>query len=557
MDDEIKKILQENEELNKLSEHVLIVSRDKFRKYLYDKPINLDNGCISRLLLDDLLKINYYYDYVMKLASNEISILPIKFIQNDGLSAETILVTKKILASAIGYLEKEKKENSIDETKKDMITSSMDYKTFYEENKNNYYEINVDNSRYRVRIGTILDFYLLDNNSFYKCINSDEIYGIPKEHFLYIAKSYIEKNTVIMSYDVPMVFENRYNMIGSNQIVDIEAVNTYLDIDFNGLERVVINPKLRSKIMDDLDTDMPLLEKAMYIYIKLCMLFTYDDEFFVFNQEGDSAKKHEQIEHLTKIGDELYNVVCYEFNAIYAYFLKEIGINFSVIGGLSSIGKYGGTHQNLIFRCDKYLVKADAVKSVLNGDLINAKFNRKLNGMTCINTNRNTQYQFDELLDNVYERVNENLSFEEALDMYKRTEDKDIDINFNKKIDMYKKIISTKQFKGMDAFSYLLNVRKVIFDRELSKIVINIIRNNNPNNGNKNAMATAVITTNQYGIESKKEDNKYMIYDPLEGFKDLSIEELIERFDSGSYEYIGNFDGKVPGIEVSNGGKTI
>ena len=60
----------------------------------------------------------------------------------------------------------------------------------------------------------------------------------------------------------------------------------------------------------------------------MCKLLTYDEEFYAVNQKGPLTEKHETIDNLAKISRSNNKVVCYEFNAIYAYMLKKIGINY-------------------------------------------------------------------------------------------------------------------------------------------------------------------------------------------------------------------------------------
>jgi hypothetical protein len=133
----------------------------------------------------------------------------------------------------------------------------------------------------------------------------------------------------------------------------------------------------------------------------MCKILTYDEEFYAVNQKGEVAKKHEQIENINNITPQNNKVVCYEFNAIYAKLLEELGINFEV---KSATGKddFGGGHAYLEFRDGKFLLMADSVISILNSDLFNAKMNLCLNGLSCINTNSDTRKEFQEIAAKVY-----------------------------------------------------------------------------------------------------------------------------------------------------------
>ena len=69
------------------------------------------------------------------------------------------------------------------------------------------------------------------------------------------------------------------------------------------------------------------------------------------------------------------NVVCYEFNAIYANLLKRLGINYEV---KSRSKTYGDGHAYLTFRADDYIVNADSLPSIIGSDLLNAKVGQEL-----------------------------------------------------------------------------------------------------------------------------------------------------------------------------------
>lgn len=67
--------------------------------------------------------------------------------------------------------------------------------------------------------------------------------------------------------------------------------------------------------------------------------------------------------------------------------------------------KWYKDNANLEFRDGKFLVLADAVKSILNGDLTRAKLNQVLNGFVCLSNNSKTQEEFKEKVTKMYELV--------------------------------------------------------------------------------------------------------------------------------------------------------
>ena len=64
---------------------------------------------------------------------------------------------------------------------------------------------------------------------------------------------------------------------------------------------------------------------------------------------------------------------------------------------------YGAGHANLEFRSDKFLVSADSVTSILQGDIMQAKLNQPLVGLKCVNRNQQTQQEFKQSLTKMYQ----------------------------------------------------------------------------------------------------------------------------------------------------------
>ena len=93
---------------------------------------------------------------------------------------------------------------------------------------------------------------------------------------------------------------------------------------------------------------------------------------------------------------------------------------------------------------------------------------------------------------------------------------------------------------------------KSIFSEEerLNKIKFNIIRNNNPLDHAKYAMASLIISLNKDGFNCNKDENVYFYYNPNEELLSISLDDLESRFNVGAFDYIESSDKKIPGIKV-------
>ena len=263
------------------------------------------------------------------------------------------------------------------------------------------YIISIDNHVYIIPISVIYDFMVLDDESFKKiCIDKQQstINGIPKEHFAYACINYISDEKTKNSMFIKPQICRHYKMLLYYELIDFEAVNKDLKIVDKVYNKIDLDENVKKLITGDMPENITLLEKAIYIYIRMCQVFTYDGEFF---SQDQSYKK--ELSYISTISLNNVQLTCFEFSVIYGKLLAEIGINFRSYYGqkqkiyelrdLMDDGElsYGQKHAFTEFRVGKYLVDADAMESILEGDLYNAKMSLPLNGIQCLNSNRETQ----------------------------------------------------------------------------------------------------------------------------------------------------------------------
>lgn len=418
--------------------------------------------------------------------------------------------------------------------------------------QNKTIQAKVDGITYNIPANKIIELLELDTKTLDDYINTPNRKGsISKEAFLYIVRRFIIREELMDNFIFPENIEKRITDIVNYEILDFESQNTYLS-DGNSLtSKTNLNPELIEAITKDIPANYSTLEKAIFIYIKMCKILSYNDEFFAAKQRGLAAKKHRMIDYIETISPQFPEVVCYEFNAIYAKMLHSLGINFQR-ECFSWKNKYGDGHENLSFRVGKYIIEADSSRKILTGDLFNAKVGNSIKGLKCRNQNFDTYMDFDEILRKVYKDIKkeDKSTFSEALKEYEElTNAKQAHIPFNTRFDLFLEKIRTSSFNGLNIMSYILRLVNVLFTEEEREHYIDfeIIRDNNPKDEDKIVATCGIITMNEKGILKDEEHNKYYIYINGE-LKRILKRTLIRNIITGTLGFIDSEEQYIPGI---------
>lgn len=418
--------------------------------------------------------------------------------------------------------------------------------------QNKTIQAKVDGITYNIPANKIIEFLELDTKTLDDYINTPNRKGsISKEAFLYIVRRFIIREELMDNFIFPENIEKRITDIVNYEILDFESQNTYLSDENSLTSKTNLNPELIEAITKDIPANYSTLEKAIFIYIKMCKILSYNDEFFAAKQRGLAAEKHRMIDYIETISPQFPEVVCYEFNAIYAKMLHSLGINFQR-ECFSWKNKYGDGHENLSFRVGKYIIEADSSRQILTGDLFNAKVGNSIKGLKCRNQNFDTYMDFDEILRKVYKDIKkeDKSTFSEALKEYEElTNAKQAHIPFNTRFDLFLEKIRTSSFKGLNIMSYILRLVNVLFTEEEREHYIDfeIIRDNNPKDEDKIVATCGIITMNEKGILKDEEHNKYYIYINGE-LKRILKRTLIRNIITGTLGFIDSEEQYIPGI---------
>ena len=108
--------------------------------------------------------------------------------------------------------------------------------------------------------------------------------------------------------------------------------------------------------------------------------------------------------------------------------------------------------------------------------------------------------------------------------------------------------INSTQMQGIDAFSYLLQLRKVLFTEAEQKqnFRVSIIRENTPNAEEQVARPKAILALRVPVGETKVV--RYFLYYPNQPLVEIAQENLQQFFDEQQFEYIAKEDPRIPGI---------
>ena len=565
----IEEQLEQYPYLKQMSDCTLFVTQEEYNEMYKSEKIKIGKEAVSIEYLKRILNDPKYFDYAKKYFMGEINVFTISYIIY-GDTGGNINYEKVSIIKAIEQLIKDGRLSLSDEelNRFNILKGNVTYEMFVEKNGNKTYELDVDGNNYTFQVRDILELLQMPEEEFNRLCSDNEIKtykGFPKEHFIYASYVYFKKNEYTNNFLFPPTMLQKLYEIETLQKIDIQAINKHLETKDSMFRKVVINPALEQEILKDMPEDVSSLEKAIYIYIKMCKLLTYDQEYYAVNQKGPATLKHQDINFVSTITPENNEVVCFEFNLIYSKLLDKLGIKFAS-DYKNMVGEaYGDAHANLEFRCDKYMVSADSVTSILQGDIMQAKLNQPLVGLKCLNVNLETQQEFNLLVKKMYElivmqekgltdEVGHTQTLDELLREYAHLTSNLKEVSLDEKLSILGEKVNSRGMVGIDTLSYVLQLRKVLFTEEERKdnVVVSIVRDNNPEQEGKIAAAKAIMAINKEGFEQAPDNTVYYYLDNNK-LVAISKEELQTKFANKDLEYIEKDDPRIPGISEGLG----
>ena len=528
---------------------------------------NEDNTIkVSKALLEKILNDDFYYSYTKALFNKRdgLFLLSYPIYCDDGSIISHNRTT--ILYGLNEYLW-EKQPTAIEKERMRELISCISLEGF-KKNYNGYiFPVTIDGTEYNINFSDILSLLELNDDDFDDlCLNPDnkDFHGIKKEHFVLAAYQFIKQNRITENYILLEPISDRINDIMTMQLLDVEAIKNPTEIkgissEYDEITKeydsIVIDKDLEEAVLSGMNPNYSRLEKAIYVYIMLCKLLTYDEEYYAVSQKGPATDKHKKKEYVEQINLDNNEAVCFEDDLIYSKFLYSFNMPFH-INSQAFENEYGEAHANIKFKCDKFLVSADFVTSILRGDMTNAKIGKPLVGLKCLNRNKTTQDEFNEAVNRVYSDIKKNdrsnRSLQDIMLEYRQISNSVKYIPLDEKIEVLFEESRRANFAPIDDYSYILELKNIIFNENEQKenICFSILAEPTPRE-EKVARTAAIFTVNRDGFSNPKSKEEYYLYRPHDRLKKLEDAEMFELLASGKLKYM---DYKsiieIPGYEI-------
>ena len=529
IDEKTNKLILSTQEYENLANGELI----EYESF-YGEKISIYKNFIRHLIRDE--SFFNYFKMVLKKGNGTITI---SSTFNDRLW-QTVTINAADVIQLLSDIEDFTKE---EKQRVNVIKTYYSFEQYFErmKQKNIKYWIYIDYDEIEIEVEKLLRIFTLKEDEFMKVLNQDKIFGIDKYKFMYMLDSYFIQHNLTRRYVLSDELKKRYMKIREYEYLDFQSIN-YFGHSRIFKYNVEIHPQLKKTILENIDDKYTPLEKSIYIYIKLCKLFSYDPVYYASGQNGEIALLHQNLRRIQTLKSSNDLIVCYEFNAIYSKLLDELNIEYST--NSNNIGqRYGKGHANLVFCKDKYIVQADAVTSILSGDLINAKLNKPLQGLSCVNKSNKTKEEFDRIKDKVYSDI----ICDELATVRKKSHDLEYikqcvsDENIRQKLSWIIKLVDDSRLKEVDSLGYMLKLKNEFFTKEerKDKISFAVVRTTI-----KKEKGLAVIITIK-----NNDKNRYFYYVPNKQFMpipNIILKQLINRH---VIEYIEGSRASIPGFE--------
>ena len=545
----------------KIKDYTLFTTLDDIKNLKASKSLSIKGEEISIEFLKRVLLDEKYYNYALNYFNGTNDRFVLSSIINGDIGS-SIEYNKSNLFYGLKKISKMLQDDKKVIDRFETLKEALYIDKYIILNKDKDFELEIENVKYKEKILALFEFINLKEEYFKKICEIDDIKTInnmPKDRFLYMVKTFLEKNKILENHIVTDSIQSNYLLLKQGQIIDIEALNKHLSTVDKKYKYVKLDKKLEQEIISNMPSDLNNLEKSMYIYMKMCKTLSYDDEYYAVDQKGDAVEKHQNIDYITNITLDNPKAVCFEFNVIYTKFLNDLGINFESNYKNMYGEAYGDAHVELGFRVGKFLVNADSVTTILGGDLVRSKLNQPVIGLTCVNKNNKTKEEFNKYLNHVnsiilkeykIKETNKEESLDDLLKEYETLTNNIKEVKIQDKFDLLLEKINLSNMRGIDSYYYIMQMKKILFtDEELvENFAFNLIRTNLPQDEDKTAGIVGIFTINDYNINEYADLNKYYLLTENNEVKAINKELIENKFESGEYDFIKKTDYGIPGV---------
>lgn len=399
----------------------------------------------------------------------------------------------------------------------------------------------------------LINLISLDNEEFKKMVNSNNFYGLSGEELLSIlAKPPIYQRDNLpfhlnikpassrLNFSDAIQQKIKENLLLLNYVYETEKAQVH---DFSKKSLLIdafeLSDELEQSIMSEMPSNFDNLQKAYYIYKRLCQKFSYDQEYFYLQNHGrgfESRINHYDINRLSTLtgGEE---VVCTGVSLLFAKFLDKLNIEYLLLDYQNEeVSGIGDGHMKVRFMVNDFLVDADPADGLFKSDLVYEKTHGRTYRFSCVNTPKRIKEAFDEKIKVVDEYFDENVTeFNDAREIYQALYKKEnLELDFMDKIDILINMVKTQKFNFFEMMDLVSKTRKNLFQTEIDNIGIEFI----VHKSEKNTKLEMLLAYNQEkAITDVPEENEYLIIDSTRQVKKTDYNTLREKFNDDTYDF--------------------
>lgn len=371
------------------------------------------------------------------------------------------------------------------------------------------------------------------------------------------------RSHILEYFDFP---EKAYCMcedILETSFTDTEVMEAKVDDRTKFSDEIQLTEELKEAVYKDMPDGLNKLERAVYIYGRLCQILTYDPGVYAESEKGPITLRHENRARLNTITPENNRVICYEFSYLYAKFLEEQQIKHNVFSK-SRYKEYGGAHAHCEFVVDDMHIKADSTEVFFEGDLIAMKCGYRPNGLKVLTRFPEKREKMQVAIDRMIELLNNpqmQPPTSELINLYMDISAKEALIPVGERFDTFRQLIEKDKYTApysLEATTYALQMSRMIFNKNRrnregeDSVRLEIMKRHA-------SMPTAIIE-HRHASTGK---STYYEYGPDKTFEEKSATQLKSDLMSGRLDLIGrrkeamNFANRICNMADIEGRNTI
>lgn len=309
---------------------------------------------------------------------------------------------------------------------------------------------------------------------------------------------------------------------------------------------IKIDEEFAKEIISQIPSGLNNLEIALFVYIKLCKTFSYDEEYFMCDMGVMSKRKkvfikHTKLSNILTINKDNNYVVCWEFVAIYGKILRELGIesyvydiadekNYIIVDEHEYFQiLYGKWHPYFVIKVNNTFI--DINVSAWYGDLSLAKNNYMLKNIKCLDENKKRKENILNGIKKAYSLISPDKPIE-SFEFYNNFENKNEQISLKEKIKIISQKIKESDLTGMDMLDYILLLSRQENRDNLNTTVIgaDVLENGH-------YRPTIIFTLNNKSISNNPGENYYYVYYNGKKIMPISKEKIEEEFLNKKFRY--------------------